>query len=1039
MKIIIRSIVSIVLVIGILFAFKYCSLPNQNGQIAESAELTPFDAWRQIQTTLRSSPDHLPARAKSITEKGDVEEIYQFVRDSFAVYPPRREGFARDAVSYVKWGPRATLRGGGGTPRDLADLLVELYSEAGFNAQIVQGAAQDGMTAEAFLLSEPALAFRPEVSDRDIARWRSALGYDGMSAQTLEFIDQGRGDSKTLVSRIMTAMPAIADQSTATNSDIGRMPLVKLIIDGDVVYANPLVKDGKFGESYTRETPIPAGSPYPFADMVVTLEGARSDRPYERFQLAQGKWSIADLVGRRVEIRFAPATDIQTLLTMRMSDVETVIPVMRMQGTDIDTALAEEMSIVGNPLTVRGDYFKLESDGPGITINGRALAEPSDPQAAAKVTKLSVSADARAWPRVDLAITALDDTGKMIDGLGADIFSVLDEGRAESFVMAKNNVDPPRIIFMIDRSSSLPDAYRGEAMAALVMELAEQIKQSDEQASFRVGVVNFGVDWQGPWTGDLAQLDAQINKDSFGDSDFWRALADTAEERASLILFVTDAIQDPIRDIATKETEQIVSSAPIIAIGVGDVDKTNLAQMAQLSGGISFLAEDRGEIIARTIALLKELRQASYALQYISGDANAAPDTEREVMVGFDGGRLEVSGSYRIPEAPGRAPGLSGLYLTIRSGGKETTRTIAGYDKAYTTNPIVDDADLEEAKAALFGRIVIGVEGAGPGLSVILDDWYQAKLSLEDLWQAVTASGEEGGVASLFNSLAVANLPPPELIRLFGPRSKTSDVLVYETNAQIVTIIEKPAFGKGWVRSIDWFPFSERAGWGEDSDAAWQATLEEGAHRAIVESRLLGEGTYSLLKGEPLKPVDRSDLNTSFPSLTDGERKNWSEALAPYRSGYAIIGPVDGAPLAFYAINKSSGNLIAIMPDGTGGAREEIDADLNNTMIIIDVATILGGVMGIPTVGVWAALEKTKARLVSRATIMLATGETSDDYSDIAGNLACDLMKVGVGSAASIYSGTAGEVAKFVFDTDSYSQLGGELTGLNTPTISCGF
>jgi hypothetical protein len=73
---------------------------------------------------VRASPDHLPARAANLVAAGDPASLYEFVRDEIVTYPPRVDSLTASDTT-IRWGTRATLRGGAGTPREKADLLAD--------------------------------------------------------------------------------------------------------------------------------------------------------------------------------------------------------------------------------------------------------------------------------------------------------------------------------------------------------------------------------------------------------------------------------------------------------------------------------------------------------------------------------------------------------------------------------------------------------------------------------------------------------------------------------------------------------------------------------------------------------------------------------------------------------------------------------------------------------------------------------------------------------------------------------------------------
>ena len=81
-----------------------------------------YDVWRDMQHTLRTSPDHRAARADALVTADDTEGLFAFVRDEIALVPGR-EGYVL-AATEGRWGAAATLRGGAGTARERVDLLA---------------------------------------------------------------------------------------------------------------------------------------------------------------------------------------------------------------------------------------------------------------------------------------------------------------------------------------------------------------------------------------------------------------------------------------------------------------------------------------------------------------------------------------------------------------------------------------------------------------------------------------------------------------------------------------------------------------------------------------------------------------------------------------------------------------------------------------------------------------------------------------------------------------------------------------------------
>jgi hypothetical protein len=903
MKLVARIVIILLILAGI--AYLYLS-PEPD---RPSGELDPFDAWREVRDALQDSPDHLPARARRLVEAGDPRAVYEFVRDDILVRPSDEGGYSgRSPVNRSYWGGRAALRGGVAAPRDQAELLAALYREMGLDARVMQGAPSGDFDLDPLFDQTPDREFAPAASASDLQRWADALGH--RAPDPVQTVDADRRRTRDIADQIIAL--AGAGEAPADLTPPTAIPTVEVMIDGEATYATPMMKTGRFGESYVQGRPTPASSPYSPPDIQIRLEAARSDAPFERRVLVEGRWPVDQLAGRRVEARFTPPMDVDAALRARASDIDTFIPVLTVSGDGLAAEDAEALSRVGDPVTLGGEILSVPDDGP-VSIDGAMMSE-AEADAAARVAQLDVQADAGAWPRISLDVRALDADGAPVDGLGAASFSLADEGDPEGFQLVRNTSAPPRILFLIDRSTSLPEAYRGDAMVELAGAVAEDAAGIDPETVFRAASINFGLTWEGVWVDSPDALRAQVAQPTTGDSDFWRALAEIAEEDAAMIVLVTDARQDPERAPSLEEMNRIGGGPPVLAIGVGDADSAMLASIASMTGGEARLAAGPADVAAATSAFLDGRRDISYRLRYRAAGADAEAGDGRTAALSL--GDRTAEARYVVPERPARPAALSGLYLTIRMGGEETTRTLAGYGEGFTTNPRVPESALEETGAALFGRTVISVEGPAATPSVRLTDWYEAKLALELLWEAI----ESGDRDAMISQAGQASLPPGELIRLAIGGGDVGGTQVYAANPQITLLSERPVWGQGWVRTADLLSISRVEGLSPDGEANWRATMEAGVYAAIAEDAVLGGGTVSLLNGEALALIDAR--SPDFAGLDDTARQAWRVAMEPYRSrDFAIIGPADGAPLSFYALHRPSGDLAAILPDGSGGAR----------------------------------------------------------------------------------------------------------------------
>ena len=110
-----------------------------------------------------------------------------------------------------------------------------------------------------------------------------------------------------------------------------------------------------------------------------------------------------------------------------------------------------------------------------------------------------------------------------------------------------------------------------------------------------------------------------------------------------------------------------------------------------------------------------------------------------------------------------------------------------------------------------------------------------------------------------------------------------------------------------------------------------------------------------------------------------------------------MVFPEDFTPKAFWLVDNRNGSTSGILPNITGGASEaELTATLKRTErainIIVRAGTMLGGSGA--ALGAFATLEKTKARLLINAAIMIATMTAREvDWGSEASKTGCGLAK----------------------------------------------
>ena len=201
----------------------------------------PFTIWAQLQEALRQSPDHRLAAADKLVARRDPSALLAFVRDQIATCPPLDP---MAVVTEMRWGVRGTLRGGMGTPREKAELLVQLYQRAGFTAQVVTGTPMDTSTAAltAMYFRTPEAPFNPAIDQTTLDGFNATLGNTG--TPTLPLIDGSGAEAAAIASAVWSALPpGLAPQGqpdpTLALNTLNSLPLVAVQVGGKTVANRP--------------------------------------------------------------------------------------------------------------------------------------------------------------------------------------------------------------------------------------------------------------------------------------------------------------------------------------------------------------------------------------------------------------------------------------------------------------------------------------------------------------------------------------------------------------------------------------------------------------------------------------------------------------------------------------------------------------------------------------------------------------------------------------------------------------------------------
>lgn len=202
---------------------------------------------------MRASPDHLIARAEALVAAKDAEAIARFVRDAIAVYPAA-ENEMGNALTGWRWGVRATLRGGAGTPREIAELLAGLLGRAGFRAEVVEALQTDRPAVADLLRRPPPAPFDPQLDDATLAAVQRALNLP--APQPPQPADADGRASAALAAPVLAALgEGRTPLPFNTDERLLYLPMVRLTLDGRPQLVNLWAREGPIFIPPDREFP----------------------------------------------------------------------------------------------------------------------------------------------------------------------------------------------------------------------------------------------------------------------------------------------------------------------------------------------------------------------------------------------------------------------------------------------------------------------------------------------------------------------------------------------------------------------------------------------------------------------------------------------------------------------------------------------------------------------------------------------------------------------------------------------------------------
>lgn len=934
-------------------------------------EHLPFDIWSEMQAAFRSDPSHLPGSAQqrietangtnnggtnsseedsTPTEDGQsgqsndvLETLFEFVRDEVQTVPTRQDNFD-SPHEVVRWGGRGALRCGMGTPRDKALLLIRLYRDAGFEAELRQVSVDreaTGLTDEQVrenLLTAPSREGDPGLDTEDTEAWAERLDVDLPDSDNIEVIDEDGEESFALAESLKEVLPEDAEFTLNGPSDFDwrwdksdadevPVPVVE-VSDGEETYYANLFGDVPFGETGS-ESGVEAPADPEIDTVRIELSAATPNTLEEPFELVSGEWEVPDLVGRQLLVRTAPTLDFFEYPGTTIEQMTSFIPTLGLQGLDMTAEEQAEHSEFGDLLMANGEQVSVDTeiDGENVTVdgpverNGNPVYDPENPTDPSTVDTLDVEVSATNYPWVRMEAQATDEDGEHVTGLPASAFAATDEDQ-QVVPVAVGTVAEPEILVIRDTSRSIGNtAVRADWDNNLV-DVIEEVAPGAEITHRTV------------------------------DSAMWTHLSDAIAESPDLIVYFHDGAD---ADSYNESLDDLYAEAPpTILVSTNEleapVEADVVLQQADLTGA-EVVPFDQETVTQAVEEAIEDLEVPTYRFDYRVPDEETGT-REAELSLGenpAESPRVSATDTYEATDH-GTTRSLVGLYLTIEFDGREKTRTLGGWDPLLndTWDPYNEAPDqetgigmpglreyAEDTRRALLGGVDISFEGDGVPTSVFFDDRLEGKQTFRDLHATVEEMDiEEGGelteqqyetLSEVWEQGTMEAQWDPLFVQGPLPDRFGEDGLTYFLGPRMVAYQAKPDLSgeePAVDESLDVIPLSMASTATDDPTERFFRTLERTARIAVLEDAEFETSTLSLIGDTDIVDIaDIAEYNfEAYENSGTGYYDLRDHADFSHQTNIQF-GPTDGSELAMWNVHTQTGTVYGLLPDGTGGAK----------------------------------------------------------------------------------------------------------------------
>ena len=880
----------------------------------------PYQVWEEMLMALETSPDHLEGRYKNLIASKDAKAMFDFVRDKIHLMPAKRAEIYGMQTA-MKYGTRGALRYGFATPREKAELLHEMYVQAGIKSKVVyEIIVIPDEEVPSFFYRPIKRPFAPAIDDATRKRWAKQLGAYNKNSKDYNLINPDLSASKKLADELWQNLPA-KEKINPLRGSFGwdhysnGTPTVEFELAGETKYAHLFDPKVPFGELKTKDKKqlIPAKPPVLNEEKIkLSLSFRAGIDPTVETELISGEWLAHELVGNRVGLSFQNGLTLEEQMVTSFGDLRTFTPALSLQGFDLTLPFMEERSFLGNPFTLEGKVMDIS--GGTIKVDGNEIMEKPDPDLQKKVTKLEIAAVPALFPLVKLEVTPTNSEGKLVEGLSATDFNIVDNNSPVKAIM-ENNQRTPNVLILYDISMSMPEEYRDEGMDLFIETLEKSIRTKYPSSRME------------KWPTD---------------SSLFTWLLKASQTSNDLIIFATDGDNDDVFE--AKMEPFFKSGPPAVVLSVKGTSSDSFDKMAASTNGVVLNAQDREETAEMVTSFLEKIAIPPYVFTYYA----SGNDIPHEVDLTIDEKRLSAKSKYQFATTvPGDhllGQNIAGLYLTISFGTKKIKRRLAGWSE-HDKNPPTRK-DFIAVRNTIFGGALISVEGEGPTLATALCDDLKYKLSTRN-WGEPLMKGEDEKAIEEFKKggLHYDSLFIPLMAPLV--EGVTQNSYTYAAGPRIGILKQQIGIGEKFsTLSFDYVPLSDYLSLDTDFLKAFKTTIEKTAQLAVLENTYFPKSTLTLLKGKQLIDLETAQEQRWFRDnkVVDNDPAFWNYQLRSHNYGNNTAGyyapytffDKTGSEKAYWQIAHDTGELYGLLFDGTGGGARSIETQLQDIDRVVE-------------------------------------------------------------------------------------------------------